>query len=89
MIAAETADKAGIAATKGSADAEGYVLAYLQDDYEGNIAGAPWLGVSGIDAAADSSVPHFVLAQFGGIDPTLTDTHKNSCAILGVLRFDL
>lgn len=88
ITAAETADKAEIATKRGSG-AEGFVLAYLQDDHDANIGSAPWMGVSGIDASADSAVPHFVLSQIGGTAPTLTDSHKNSCTVLGVLRFDL
>ena len=89
MLAAETVDKAGVAAAKGSADAKGYALSYLQDEYESNLGSAPWLGVSGIDASADSSVPHFVLAQLGSANASMTDNHKNSCSILAALRFDL
>ncbi len=90
MTAAETADKSELAPKRGSSSmAEGYVLAYLHDDYEANVENAPWLGVSGVDAAADSSVSHFVLAQYGGgMDAVFTDNYGRKVGNLAVLRFD-
>ncbi len=90
MTAAETADKSELAPKRGSSSmAEGYVLAYLHDDYESLISNAPWLGVSGVEAAADSSVSHFVLAQYGGgMDAVLTDSLGRKVGNPAVLRFD-
>lgn len=87
LTALETADNAEVAAKHVSGTANGFVLAYLQEEYDAAQFSA-WLTVSGAESSAEGASPYFVLGQRGGADTALTDSEGLEIGNLIALRWE-
>lgn len=89
LTALETMDKAEVPAQRALGTGDGYVLAYLQEEYDALRAGfTAWVTVSGAESSPETQTPFFVLGQWGGCDITLTDSEGMEVGNLYALHWE-
>ena len=88
LTALETMDKAEVPAQRALGTGDGYVLAYLQEEYDAHAADfTAWLTVSGTESSAGTA-PYFVLGQWGGCPAMLTDSEGLEVGNLYALHWE-
>ncbi len=89
LTALETADTAEVASQHAFGTGNGYVLAYLQEEYDAlRSEFTAWLTVSGGESSAEAQGPFFVLGQWGGTVPMLTDSKGLEVGSLYALHWE-
>lgn len=89
LTALETMDKAEVPAQRSLGTGDGYVLAYLQPEYDAlRSQFTAWVTVSGTESSAEAQAPCFVLGQWGGCTPMLTDSEGLEVGNLYALHWE-
>ncbi|MBE6970757.1 MAG: hypothetical protein E7446_01390 [Ruminococcaceae bacterium] len=89
LTALETMDKAEVPAQRALGTGDGYVLAYLQEEYDALRADyTAWVTISGAESSAEVQEPFFVLGQWGGCSPMLTDSEGLEVGNLYALHWE-
>lgn len=89
LTALETMDKAEVPAQRALGTSDGYVLAYLQPEYDAlRSQYTTWVTISGSESNPEKQAPFFVLGQWGGCDPVLTDSEGLEVGNLYALHWE-